>query len=361
MIRLQVALVDAHAGYLAKLTAALKREHSNQLEVFAFSSLDKAYDFLDEVSVDVLLVDEDLATEGQTGKRGAELVYFTPTKEVEAIFGRPAICKYQSVDLIFKSIIDVCSEKFDHKAAKTTVAIDSQVIAFFPASGGSGASTLAASCALAAVKRGMRVCYLNLELYGTASRFFTGPGTGGLDDALLAIKTKKSNLILRLQSIIKECVPGLCFIESCASSLDIADIRSDEFEQLVQGVSQAGMFDLIVLDMDFAWSHLSMTALSLADQTVFVSNGTPVSNAKFERVYGSLRALELRGHSIPVNKIAIMYNNFSSKTGRRLEASFVPTLGGAPRFVCDTTGELIDSLSSHQCFNRLFVKDQDHD
>lgn len=357
---LKVAVIDSRESYLKRLVDAFSAGYSDRLEVFAFSNVDSFEGFLKNASVDVMLVGSDLGSEALEGKRGATLVYLVDDREIESMYGHRAVCRFQKTDLIYKSILDACSDRFDHVGSRRAAIEGVAIISFFPASGGAGASSMAAACALGAAKRGMRAFYLNLELFGTAGTYFTAPGVGGLEDVLLAIEAKKSNVAMRLQSVTKRSQNGVYFIDSVANSLDISELTPDHLDRLVREIAMSGTYNVIVLDMDFAHSKLVPTAMELSTRSVFVSNGTTVSNVKFERLYQMLQGMGRMGMAEGLQNAVLAYNNFSSKTGKRLSGDVVPVAGGLPRVV-DANGnslndaQLVEALSVYGLFDELLA------
>lgn len=357
---LKVGIIDSRESYLKRLVDAFASGYSDRLEVFAFSNLGSFEEFLKNASVDVMLVGSDLGSEGLEGKRGATLVYLVDDREIESIYGHRAVCRFQKTDLIYRQILDACSDRFDHVSSRRAAVEGVHVISFFPASGGAGASSMAAACALGAAKRGLRAFYLNLELFGSTDMYFTAPGVGGLEDALMAIEAKKSNVAMRLQSVTKRSQNGVYFIDSVANALDLSELTADHLDRLVREIAMSGTYDVIVLDMDYAHSKLAPTAMELSTRSVFVSNGTLTSNRKFERLYQMLQGMSRMGLAEGLQNAVLAYNNFSSKTGKRLSGEVVPVAGGLPRIV-DASGnplegaQLVEALSVYGLFDELLA------
>jgi MinD-like ATPase involved in chromosome partitioning or flagellar assembly len=228
------------------------------------------------------------------------------------------------------------------------------ILVFMPASGGAGASTMAAACALASAKHGFRTFYLNLELYGQAQLYFNGPGSGGLEDVLYAIEARKRNVAMRIQSVVKHSPDGVCFLDSCQSALDIAELLPEQVEQLVREIASSDSYDVMVLDMDFSHSKFVPAAMALASQIVFVSNGTPTSNQKFERIYKMLIDFERTGDARESGKTVLAYNNFRSKTGMKLADDVIRVVGTLPHVSnYQSVPELIEVLSVKSVFEEL--------
>ena len=353
---IRVALVDSREAYATRLVRAFMEDYADRLEVASFTSMEALDDYLRNTVVDVMLVGSDLASETIVGKRGATLVYLVDDKSTELMYDQRAICRYQKVDLIYKGILDACSERFDHLTTRKEGIEGTAILTFLPSSGGAGASTMASACALASAKHGFRTFYLNLELYGQAELYFTAEGDGSLEDVLYAIEARKSNVTMRLQSAVRRTPEGVSYLASCSNALDVAELQPELVEQLVREIASSDSYDVIVLDMDYAHSALAPVAMALSTKVVFVSNGTLVSNMKFERVYKALTDLSRTGAAEGLAKVVLAYNNFRRKTGMRIQDDFVEVVGSLPH-VRDfqTMGELLEALSTKPVFDELLA------
>ena len=85
------------------------------------------------------------------------------------------------------------------------------MIIFSSPSGGVGTSSMAAACAVHYAMQGKKVLYLNLEKFGSADVFFSGEGQFDMSDIIYTLKSKKTNLALKLESCVKQDISGVYF------------------------------------------------------------------------------------------------------------------------------------------------------
>ena len=97
----------------------------------------------------------------------------------------------------------------------------SNVIAFMSPAGGTGTSSMAAACAMQCAGRGNNVLYLNLEKFGSSDVFFSGEGQFTMSDIIFALKGRKANLAMKLQSCVKKATCGGDFFSTSQTALDI--------------------------------------------------------------------------------------------------------------------------------------------
>ena len=69
--------------------------------------------------------------------------------------------------------------------------------------------------------RGNNVLYLNLEKFGSSDVFFSGEGQFTMSDIIFALKGRKANLAMKLQSCVKKATCGGDFFSTSQTALDI--------------------------------------------------------------------------------------------------------------------------------------------
>ena len=146
--------------------------------------------------------------------------------DIEELEGNPAICKYQKADILFKQILSLYADhsaqmKFRHG---TSLA---HILLFTSAQGGSGNSAVAAACALHMAKQGKGVCYLDLQPLGDAEQYFSAGGNATFSDAIYALKSRKSNLIMKLESTLKTDSSGVDYFAPCKNAYDMRELKDD--------------------------------------------------------------------------------------------------------------------------------------
>ncbi|MCD7859350.1 MAG: hypothetical protein LUH51_04155 [Firmicutes bacterium] len=90
-----------------------------------------------------------------------------------------------------------------------------------------------------------------------------------------------------------------------------------------------------------------------AQAIVFVSDGTVEANTKIDRAFSALAVQEQNADAPLVNRIQLIYNRFSSQSGRVLDMPGVKTLGGAPRYSGGGTQQIINQLAKMAIFDGL--------
>lgn len=354
-MKIKLALLDKDNNYLNRIVTMCNVRYADKLEIYSFTDQEAALQMISNKSVDLLVASDQFEIDDKAIPASCGFAYFVESNSIETLRNRPAICKFQKIDLIFKQILSIYSEiasrstkfRFDESASRTVL--------FASASGGVGSSTIAAAFSVAIAKQGKRVLFLDLEDYGDAESFFSGEGQFTIGDLIYAIKGHKSNLSLKMESAVKQDPSGVFYFSAPEVALDIIHLSVEDIQRLLNEIRLSGMYDFIVLTAEFDLHEKGMLLWKEASRIVMISDGSDVANLKFDRMYKSLQILEQQDESIRMDKMSLLYNKFSNKTGKTMTGLQVRTLGGLPRFEHATTQQVISQVAGMDVISGIAV------
>lgn len=353
-MKIKLAILDKNYNYLTRIASVLSNKFADKLEIYSFTDENVAMDTLGELKIDVLLSSDsfEIDTNKLTSKCG--FAYFVESPGIESLNGQRAICKFQKGELIYKEVLSIYSENV---ANKTGFRLDSNssssVLTFASASGGVGSSTIAAACSIALAKRGKNVLYLNMEQCGNANSIFNAPGQFDFSDVIYAVKSKKSNLGLKLESTVKQDSTGVCFYDPCDVALDMTEITSEDIRSLLTQLTLSGTYQYIVIDTSFRFDKAFVEYTKISSNVILVTDGSEISNMKLRRAYDALAIYEQQQDIPIIPKLSLMYNKFSNKTGIPTDIENLNVIGGAQRFEHATYSEIVHQLSSLNFVEKL--------
>lgn len=352
-MKLRVAIVDHDTEFMTRLTKAFQRKYEDKISLLLFSDKESLYDRMKNTRIDIVLAERNILTDAERLPRDIVMGWFSEVPDINEIDGISAVCKYQNVENIYKSIVGIYAEKSGNIVLKQSESTVKKVM-FTSAQGGCGTSSAAVAYALRRAKEGRRVFYLNLERLGDADSYFSGEGTLSFSDVIYMLKSKNGNLALKLESVIQTDPSGVDFFHTCKNAYDMFELQDQEIENLIFTISQVKKYDEIVLDLS---GDLSERIISLmrncADKIVYVSDGSITGNGKFNRFCEAVRILEQRNEWNILGKALLLYNRYSSKTGTQLDKTAIPVVGGIHRFEGITGKELIQSISGIEVLSRI--------
>lgn len=352
-MKIKLAILDKDKSYLNRIVTAFGTKYSDKFEIYSFTEQDVALMTLDQARIDVLLSSDAFDIDVASLPNRCGFAYLVESVGIDTYNEQRAICKFQKADLIYKQIVSVYAEKASSITGFKVDGNGCTVGVFCSPSGGVGASTIAAACAVNYAAKGKKVLYLNLEKFGAAELFFNGQGQYDMSDVIFALKSKKTNLPLKLESCVKQDGSGVYFFSQTKHALDMLELSSEETLRLISELKLMGEYEYIILDMDFSLDKDALKIYRQAQSIIWVGDGSAESNTKIQRAYTALATMEQSQDAPLNNRLSFLYNRVSSKGSQSLEISGLKMLGGAPRYSGADSQQLIEQLSKMVFFNGI--------
>lgn len=353
-MRIKLAILERDQSYLNRIVSAFSTKYADKFEIYSFTDKDMAIATLGTARIDVLVASDAFDIDVTALPARCGFAYFVDSADIDHVNEQRAICKFQKADLIYKQILSVYSEKAGSVSGLKFGDESAKVFAFCSACGGVGTSSMAAAAAVYFAAKNHKTLYLNLEKFGTADAFFSGEGQFDMSDIVFALKSKKTNLSLKLESCVKQDHTGVYFYSQPKVALDIHELNTEDILRLISEIKLTGSYDYIILDVDFAIDKDTLSILRQTHAVVMVSDGSEIANGKTFQAHQALSILEQDNDASIMNRIALVYNKFSNKTGKALEGLNVKNIGGAPRYEHATTSQVVEQLSKMEVFSKIF-------
>ncbi len=351
-MKIKLAILEADRNYLKRIVGAFSTEYADRLEVYSFTDDNDIYKKLNDSRIEVFLAGDLFEIDVKKLPVRCGFAYFVNSPDIESVRNQRTICKYQKVDLIYRQILELYSEKADGIRTTGGEEGNAKFIAFQPVSGGCGASTMAAACALYLAKLGKRVLYLNLEELGSSTAFFSAEGSSDMSDLIYALKSRKGNFTLKLESCLRQDPQGVSFFAPSKEALDMLELNTDDKKQLLKELRLSRLFDYVILDQDFSLQKEALALLEAVHTVIWIGDGTPISNGKVERAFRALTIREEQGADPLINRLALIHCQFSNKTGQVSDCG-IKVLGGIPRFSNASTRQIMEQTAAMTVFAPL--------
>lgn len=352
-MKIKLAILEKDKSYLSRIVSAFGSKYVDKLEIYSFTDPEVALATLDSSRIDVFLASVAFDIDASKLPNRCAFAYLVDSMGIDSLNSQRAICKFQKADQIYKQVLSAYSEKATSIMGFTLGADKGTVIAFASPVGGAGTSTMAASCALHYAKLGYKVLYLNMETFGSADTFFVGDGIFDMSDIIFALKSKKSNLHLKLESCAKRDSRGVYFFSQPKIVLDRLELTEEEILLLLQELRLSGEYDFVILDMDFSLQRKVMDIYRKAQMLIIVADGTRTGNVKIQRAYEALATMEASA-DVPISsRMGVIYNHFSSKNGEMVNIENLRLLGGVPVYAGGTTEQIMEQVSAMDMFDQI--------
>lgn len=352
-MRIKLAILEQDQSYLNRIVTVFNTKYCDKFEIYSFTDQDIAMSTLEKARIDVLVASDSLNIDVSSIPKRCGFAYFVDSADVDTVNEQRAICKFQKVDLIYKQILSIYSENASSISGLKLDDDSCKLIAFTSPSGGVGTSTMAAACALHYAEKGKKTLYLNLEKFGSSDIFFSGEGQFDMSDIIFALKSKKANISMKLESCVKQSERGVYFYSPSKVALDMLELTVEDIVKLISEIKLSGSYDYIILDMDFEMTKEVRQILTRSFAIVWVGDGSQISNSKISRAYASLAIREENEDSPLTSRTFLIYNKFSNKTSKSVELDELKNIGGAPTYKEATPEQLIVVLSKLDVFDKI--------
>ena len=352
-MRIKLALLDKDQNYLNRIVSVFNTKYSDKLEIYSFTNTENALATLDSARIDVLVASDVFEIDADSLPSRCGFAYFVDSPDISTLNNQHAICKFQKADLIYKQILSVYSENAESVSGLKIGDDSCKVIAFTSPSGGTGSSSMAAACAIHYATQGKKTLYLNFEKFGSSDSFFSAEGQFDMSDIIFALKSKKTNLSMKLESCVKQDLRGVYFYSQPKIALDMFELEADEILHLISEARISGSYSFNILDIDFGIDKKMMKILRQANSIVWTGDGSEISNLKIHRAYNAFLTLEQTAESSLLNRVVLIYNKFSNKISTVVNDIDLHNVGGAPRYEHTNTSQVLERLSSMEIFDKI--------
>ncbi len=354
-MKIKLAILESDQSYLNRIVTAFSTKYSDKFQIYSFTNPEMAFNVLESEKIEVLLANDSFDIDVSLLPKRCAFAYFVDSKEVDTHNDQRAISKFQKAEMIYKQILSLYSENAGNTNGLKLHQDSCELVIFTSPSGGVGTSTMAAACAKNFAAKGKRTLYLNLETFGSSDVFFSAEGQFNMSDIIFALKSKKANLAMKLESSVKQDASGVFFFSQTNVALDMLELNTDEKIRLIREIKLTDLYDYLILDIDFGLSKEFTDIYKLSNNIVFVGDGSECSNMKIFRAYNALRTMEEGSEVTIANRIMLIYNKFSNKTSKALTDADIRNLGGAPRYEHATVTQVLEHLSQLSEFDKIMA------
>lgn len=353
-MRIKVVLLEGDQAYLNRIMGVFLQKYADKIEICAFSEKEAFEAYIKVNICNIVLCDWRFFVEEEILPESATLVYLSETAEEDKYKEKRAIGKYQRVSLIYKTILNIASEKMSNVTFHDSNP-NIKTIAFISAQGGTGSTTVASAFCMQKAGLGNPVFYLNLEKLGNAGLYLQGAGTTlSMSDVLFHIKSKNNNIIMKMESAVQRDASGVEFFAPYNNPNDALEMTADDQEMLVKSVANMKDYRYLVIDMDLSLDEkMKQICVDFANEIVLVGDGTKTGNDKTMKLVEILQIWEEKFHADILGKTSLIYNRFSSTKGIKLEGLPVRMLGGVPRYENADYKQIVNQIAGLEIFGEL--------
>lgn len=330
-MRMKLVICTTDENYASRFVDYFNVHYGDKIELSQFTDYSLVKEFVQTKNIDICLLGAEFV-EDETNIEVGKAVPIILTEEKDEDFEVKTIFKYQKAEFIYKELLNVLADrKTGVKMFRRRDPGQARSYAFCSPSGGSGATTAAIAYAMNLAKT-KSVLYLDLQQFSNSGVALKGEGNGKFDDVIFALKSKRSNLAMKLESVVRTSKEKVCFYECCDNPLDMQELTADEIKMLLEEILSSGVYQEVIIDIDNCLRPIEIAVMEQVDSIVCVAGGNDENEMKFAKYHRCLELIEKRNQKELVDKMVVFYNKFSNKTSRDITNGLAPVVGGIPRF-----------------------------
>lgn len=352
-MKIKLAILESDQSYLNRIVSVFSTKYADKFQIYSFTDPQIAISEIDKEKIDVLISNDAFEIDPTALPKRCSFAYFVDSMDVDTINGQCAICKFQKAELIYKRILSIFSENAGSFADLKLTDDDCIIYTFSSPCGGTGTSSVAAACAMRFAAQGKRVLFLPLNNFDSSDLFFSGEGQFGMSDVIFSLKSKKANIAMKLESYVKQDASGVFFFSEPKFALDMLELKHEEKKQLITELKISGSYNYIILDIDFGLDKQHLDFYGKSHGVVMVGDGSEVSNLKIKRAYDAIVMMDQNSDIVLSNRFSLIYNRFSSKTGKTIMNTDIRNVGGAPIYANATGTQITKQLMMMDMFDKL--------
>ncbi len=268
MDKLILIIGDKDQDYLNLVANFIRHSAFNQKFLLKyFSNKQHFNEFLNsDDRLDILLATPDML---QDMSRTKQTITILLKDTVDHVISdeTPFIAKFQPLDQLFNTIIQIFSEKNHDASLKLVGNKKTKVLSFFSAIGGIGKTTLAMNIAKQLAIRNEKVFYLNMEYLSSSELYFPTDRENSFSDLLFYLEANPMQLQAKIGLFKKKDHNlDIDFFEPTDNIQEMQNITRDQTELILHTLIEMQEYDYIIVDLSSSSEDRIIVSLENSDE-----------------------------------------------------------------------------------------------
>lgn len=343
--------------YAERLIAFFDKEYGNKIELNTCDSIESLFDFLKNYQTDMVLFGEEFEKEAMSRSRDipctcafmTEQFYESQSKELHRID------KYQRGDSIYKDILDAYAAGGKVKHIRTTGAESGgqKVYVFTSACGGSGTTTIARAYARKCASY-EKVLYLDFDLFSDTE--VTEGNEHGMDEIILALKSRRNILPLKLMSAVASMADRVYTYAPCSDMVSMLELNAQDAHNLVNGITALSEYQKIIIDIGSSVSDSEIAFMKCADFIICIVDESEIGARKYEKFCEFLENAGKKEQMRILRKLLVFRNKVKQDYNNNSRQFKNEVTGWAPYVSVDSYDAVIDRIARSDSFSNLEIR-----
>lgn len=354
-MKYKVAIVDNDELYLGRICRIFGEKYADKLGIYSYSSMDSYQEGEKANRFDLVLYAEGII-EPQDIPKGIPAAYFVGQNDIDKIENFPTICKFQKHEVLLKQMMDLCLEREStHYTKKNVLGNITKVLYVTAAKGGVGTSTVAVAAAKYFARTGKKVLYISLEKNAITDLFFHSMEETNFSDVIYTIKSKKANMITRVDNIVQKDDSGVYFFRPCRTVFDMNELTTADIKLLLEEICSMGSYEYIIIDSLLEFNETGNFLCDFADNILFVSDENRASEKKMDQLLTAISIWDSQNDARFVSKCRYIYNRSYENEGYQPKEIGIPVIGRIEKYQNTEEKKITELISNMRFWNNVCV------
>lgn len=351
-MKYRIAVIDKDEIYLERFAQTFGEKYPDRLDVYLYTSLQAYNNRKETAKLDLVLAESNTVTLDKL-PAGVTVAFLVEERDLEAINGIRAICKYQKHEALIKQILEMCLEKESIQYTKKNVLGKvTKVMYVTSPSGGKGTTTVAVAAAKTFASTGKKVLYISFEKNAATEIFFHSDAENNFTDVIYSLKSKKGNLISRIETIVQQDISGVYFFNACRSVLDMNELTYEDVRIMLQDICSLGSYEYIVMDSVLEYNDNGFFLCDYADDIVVVTSAGDMGREKLSRMGLALKIWDQEKDSRLISKVSLLYNHVNGEIEDAEMANTFKVAGYIPEYADTNESQIVQSIIEMTLFEK---------
>lgn len=242
-----LAIYDLDVEYANCLMEYISDKQGIPFRTMAFTEKEALLEYTAEQYVDILLISaaamEDRIAQQNIGK----IILLSAGNIFSEYIGYSSIYKYQSTENIIREVLDYYADVHQDNGMIAIPKGNTDIIGVYSPIGRTGKTTFALTLGQV-LATDYSVLYINMEEFSAFDKIFEKNYPGDLSDLMYFFKQNPEVLPIKLQAVVNN-LHGMDYIPPLVYSVDLRNINTEEWVDLISRIASIGTYDKIVLDL----------------------------------------------------------------------------------------------------------------
>lgn len=242
-----LAIYDLDVEYANCLMEYISAKQGIPFKTVVFTEKDALLEYVSENYTDILLISASEMDNSLMSQNIGKIILLSSGNIFSEYIGYSSIYKYQSTENIVREVLDYYVDVRKDKGMVSVSKGNADIIGVYSPVGRTGQTTF--SLVLGQVLAAdYSVLYINMEEFSAFDKILGKSYPGDLSDLMYFFKQNPEALSIKLQAIVNN-MHGMDYIPPLLYSVDLRNINTEDWIQLIQKISATGLYDKIVLDL----------------------------------------------------------------------------------------------------------------